>query len=133
MIDLSAAFDLVDHNLLLSKLQIYGVQKDFTSWVSSYLGNRQQAVWLDHALSEFIDCDVGVPQGSILGPLFFLIFFNDLPNLIKSSVDTYADDTTLTATGKTIDVIEQQLSKDCNKLSKWMKANRLKTITRPML
>ena len=126
MIDLSAAFDLVDHNLLLSKLQIYGVQKDFTSWVSSYLGNRQQAVWLDHALSEFIDCDVGVPQGSILGPLFFLIFFNDLPNLIKSSVDTYADDTTLTATGKTIDVIEQQLSKDCNKLSKWMKANRLK-------
>ena len=126
LIDLSAAFDLVDHQLLVNKLKIYGVQQDLIKWISSYLGDRRQAVWIDHCLSEFLDCDVGVPQGSILGPLLFLIFFNDLPACIKSPVDTYADDTTVTAAGKHIEDIEQQLSVDCDRLSKWMKSNRLK-------
>ena len=74
LLDLSAAFDLVDHRLLVEKLKIYGIESDFCEWISSYLNGRHQAVWLDHCFSPFLPCDIGVPQGSNLGPLFFLIF-----------------------------------------------------------
>ena len=125
-LDLSSAFDLVDHTILLNKLKIYGIQEDALNWITSYLHQRFQAVWIDHVLSDFEVCDVGVPQGSILGPLLFLIYFNDLPNIVDSSVDSYADDTTITATGKTLLEIETKLTADCEKISKWMIENRLK-------
>ena len=125
-LDLSAAFDLVDHTLLLKKLQVYGVDKEFLFWIESYLTDRAQAVWIDHAFSEFLSCSVGVPQGSNLGPLFFLVYFNDLPSNLKNPADCFADDTTLTATGCSIDSIETSLNKDCEVVSKWMRANKLK-------
>ena len=96
LLDLSAAFDLVDSDLLLQKLKVYGFDDDSLLWVESYLADRHQAVWIDHALSDFLPCTVGVPQGSNLGPLFFLIFFNDLPHSLNCEADAYADDTTLT-------------------------------------
>ena len=77
LLDLSAAFDLVPPDILLKKLKIYGLQEDFLSWIESYLTNRYQAVWIDHTSSEFLPLEVGVPQGSNLGPLFFLLFVND--------------------------------------------------------
>ena len=95
LLDLSAAFDLVDHELLCKKMRIYGLEEDFLCWINSYLSERYQAVWIDNSLSEFLPSEVGVPQGSNPGPLFFLIFFNDLPGTLQDPVDSYADDTTI--------------------------------------
>ena len=126
LLDLSAAFDLVEPSLLLSKLRIYGVDENYLCWIQSYLSNRFQAVWIDHVLSDFLHCDVGVPQGSNLGPLFFSIFFNDLPDSLSCEVDNYADDTTLTSTGASVAEIGQKLTENCHTVSTWMKANKLK-------
>ena len=73
-----------------------------------------------------MESKVGVPQGSILGPLFFLIFFNDLTQEIENEIDNYADDSTLTATGPTLGSLEAKLNADCHKVSGWMVRNKLK-------
>ena len=126
LLDLSAAFDLVDHEILVKKLKIYGVDRDFCTWVGSYLHGRQQAVWIDHTFSEFLPNSVGVPQGNILGPLFFLIYFNDLLSTLSCKVEVYADDSTLTESGPNVQEIESKLTENCRKVSIWMKENKLK-------
>ena len=75
------------------------------NWVESYLTNRFQAVWIDHALSDVLPSKVGVPQGSNLGPLLFFIFYNDLPFFLNCEVDAYADEKTLTVAGETVEEI----------------------------
>ena len=81
LLDLSAAFDLVDPEILIQKLRIYGVQEDFLCWINSYLKGWYQGVWMDHILSDFIMSEIGVPQGSNLGPLLFLIYLISLTHL----------------------------------------------------
>ena len=87
-----------------------GFDNDILSWVESYLTNRFQAVWIDHAMSDFLPSTVGVPQGSNLGPLLFLIFYNDLPFLLDCEADAYADDTTMTVAGDTVEEIGTKMT-----------------------
>ena len=90
------AFDVVDHELLLKKLELCRVGDVALSWFGSYLSKRSQFVALERSLSKHMEIKQGVPQGSVLGPVLFLLFVNDLPlHLHNSSADIHADDTTL--------------------------------------
>ena len=98
MVDFRKAFDLVDHDLLLHKLSLYRCGADFIRLMTSYLKSRYQVVSLHGKQSSSCKIFSGVPQGSILGPLIFLVFINDLPLVLSnkiSAVDLYADDTTI--------------------------------------
>ena len=110
LVDLSAAFDLVSPSLLIQKLKIYGFEDDIINWLSSYLTDRFQAVWIDHVFSSFLSTSIGVPQWSNLGPLLFLLFFNDLPGFINEDIDCYADDSTLGATAPNVVEIGRKLT-----------------------
>ena len=86
---------LVDHGILLDRLKVYGVAGETMKWFQSYLADRFQLVHLGGCVSDVALMKHGVPQGSILGPLFFTVFINDLPLHVSS----YADDTTITSSG----------------------------------
>ena len=95
-LDLSKAFDTVDHTIMLRKLSSFGVTSDTAKWFESYLNGRMQCTSCGSELSDLLSVTHGVPQGSILGPLLFLIYINDLPTFIKhSEVALYADDAVL--------------------------------------
>lgn len=123
-IDFKKAFDLVDHEILLSKLQLYGLSKETCSWFKTYLTQRQQLVSLSDIRSDFQTVMYGVPQGSILGPLLFLLFINDLPLYVNDiHAELYADDTTLFDIQDSLTDIEQNLQAALNKLHIWCKSN----------
>ena len=94
LLDLRKAFDLVNHTILLNKLFIYGCSQQSMRWFSSYLSERKQFVLFKGRQSELSEITTGVPQGSILGPLFFIVFMNDMPMSTRTinNVDMYADD-----------------------------------------
>ena len=90
------------------------------------MSNRHQSDWVDSVYSNFLNLDVGVPQGSNLSPLFFLVYYDDLPFNLHCSLEAYADDGPLPATGKSVDEINLSLTRNCKKISEWMAANKLK-------
>lgn len=124
--DLSKAFDCVTHDLLLSKLKLYNFHPDSIKMLQSYLEGRTQVVRLEGVLSAKREARVGVPQGSILGPLLFLIYINDLPLTGPSTAFTlFADDTSLSRNGETPAVISDELAVTQLGAEEWFKANKL--------
>ena len=125
-IDLSKAFDTVNHDVLLHKLLSFGICENTFKWFQSYLHARSQCVKWKGVISEGKDVTIGVPQGSILGPLFFILFVNDYPKCLKhSTVNIYADDTTQDVSDKSLDVIEKKLQDDLLNSIEWMQKNKL--------
>lgn len=125
-LDLRKAFDTVDHNILLSKLLHYGLRGKAHAWITSYLNNRQQYVSLQNIKSNICVTTCGVPQGSILGPLLFLVYINDICSSSKHfHFVLFADDTNIFISDKNINRLQDNTNQELNKLSDWFKANKL--------
>ena len=125
-LDLKKAFDTVDHHILLSKLHLYGLTGVSHKLFSSYLDNRTQKCVVNGFLSECCTLKCGIPQGTILGPLLFLLYINDLPNCLSHSVPRmYADNTHLTYSNGNIHSVQSSLKEDLFNISRWLTANIL--------
>ena len=123
---LQKAFDTVDHNILLEKIQHYGIRGIAHQWFKSYLENRKQFVSDSGTESELASVNYGVPQGSVLRPLLFLIYINDLHYATKASCPLhFADDTCLLNIRSFIKHINRTLNKHLKQLSLWLNANKI--------
>lgn len=126
LLDFTKAFDTVNHSILLRKLSYYGIADISVKWFESYLANRKQRCSINNTLSTKKNISIGIPQGSILGPLLFILYINDLPNSVKfSNVRMYADDTSLTTRGESQKSLISQANYDISGISNWLKANKL--------
>ena len=147
-IDMRAAFDVVDTQLLLEKLELYGFERNSVQWIWSYLTYRSQRVYIEGSLSDHLALDAGVPQGSILGPILYTIFTNELPQVVHEDncpmkesgeslifnlqcqecggVCCYADDSTYTAVGSDPVELSEKLSHKYSVLADFLTLNKLK-------
>lgn len=103
---------------------MYKLSDDYLELLESYLKDRWQAVWIDHLFSDYANINVGVPQGSLMGPLLFNIFINDLLSSVSCNIECYADDSTLTKQGNSSDLVSTDLTSNCNIVSDWMAGNQ---------
>jgi len=126
-LDLQKAFDMVQHDvLIIGKLKYYGIRGVANKWLQSYLQNRSQFVKIDSFKSSLKPITCGVPQGSILGPLLFLIYVNDIWRAApETSVKLFADDTNLFFAGKNLQELSEKTNNELNKLVEWLNTNKL--------
>ena len=127
LMDLSKAFDCLPHDLLIAKLHAYGLDGNALKLCSSYLRRRKQRMKLSDMCSEWLNITKGVPQGSILGPVLFNVFINDLfYSITRAKLFNYADDNTLNAVGTTVDQVRDILTVDTELSIKWFEQNIMK-------
>ena len=126
LIDFSKAFDMVEHDILLKKLHHYGMRGNTYDWIRSYLNNRKQYVSINGVTSTPTEIKYGVPQGSILGPLMFIIYINDIPNIYKiAKFILYADDANIIITGNNHIEVWEHLNQLNKFLVQWVNSNGL--------
>ena len=125
-IDLKKAFDTIDHNLLLQKLEHFGIRGITYEWIKSYLSNRTQYVQIDDVKSDLLNVICGVPQGSILGPKLFILYINDICKVSDIfRFVLFADDTNLFCSGDDIKTLASQVCTELDKLRIWFAVNKL--------
>lgn len=124
-VDLSKAFDMLDHDILLTKLDHYGIRGTALTLLSNYINNREQYVYMNGVSSCRCITNRGVPQGSILGPFLFLAYINDLPSITSEDCILYADDTNIFITAKNENILYHKATTALQKLSSWLNANKL--------
>ena len=125
-LDFSKAFDTVDHSILLKKLYHYGIRGIAYEWFESYLSGRTQFVTYNDEKSSIKPMTCGVPQGSILGPILFLLYINDLVSVCKHSLPfLFADDTNLFTSGKNLNDLKDKVNEELANISVWLKVNKL--------
>ena len=126
--DVSKAYDCVNHDLEIAKLEVYGVGENSLRLIQNYLSQRQERVKVGSSFSEWLDIILEIPQGSILGPILFNVFINDLLLFIKETdICNFADDATLYACGKELDTISFKLEIETKRAMQWFKDNEMVT------
>ncbi|XDV11531.1 hypothetical protein PO909_000447 [Leuciscus waleckii] len=126
LLDFTAAFDVIDHDILLSKLKCYGFSHQSVSLICSYLSGRSQRVFFNGSFSDCKQLSCVIPQGSCLGPLLFSVFVNDLSHAVsRADVVLYADDATMFYASPTITDISCTLQNELNAITNWVKLNKL--------
>ena len=125
LIDLQKAFDTIDHEILLQKLKAIKFSESTIKWFKSYLSERIFLLYIENKLSDFGKFSCGVPQGSILGPLLFLIYVNDMPQAVTSTLLLYADNSCIIYQHKDVAQIEKRLNENFENLCNWFVDNKL--------
>jgi retron-type reverse transcriptase len=125
-LDLSKAFDTINHKILIKKLEYYGIRGISKDWFENYLKNRKQIVKFNQIKSKDMTITSGVPQGSVLGPLLFLLYINDIQNCsnIISNI-LFADDTTIFYSHACLKTLNQTIQEEINKIAVWLNINKL--------
>lgn len=125
-LDMTKAFDLVPHDFLLYKLECYGLKNNALKLIESYLCNRKQRVKVNDEISDYLVIKSGVPQGSVLGPLLFVVYVNDIENIkLNGNISLYADDTSIFNKDKNADNLVEKTNQDLKEIVNFFKINRL--------
>lgn len=124
LVDLSKAFDCLPHSLTVAKLRAYGISQNATAFLADYLTSRRQRVKVGSSLSDWIAITKGIPQGSIMGPIIFNIFINDIFSAIKDgTLFNYADDNTVLISAESVAGAKAKLKNECDNIVNWVKQN----------
>ena len=124
-LDLEKAFNTVNHNILLRKLEKYGIRGLPLKLMESYLSERKQVTKIGNCISEKLDINTGVPQGSCLGPLLFMIYINDLHLCTKFNATLFADDACLSLSNQNIHDLETEINYELQNVNSWLHKNKL--------